>query len=52
MEALSALTPIASTHKSGLQVPAPAVIEEANNDSPQKVTNQNGQIGHLHVRHD
>lgn len=41
----------ASTHKSGLQVPTPAVVEEADDDSSQEVTNQDGQVGHLNVRH-
>jgi len=41
----------ASTHKPSLQVPAPAVIEEADNESSCKITNQNSQIGHLHIWH-
>lgn len=45
------LTQTVNTHKSSLQVPAPAVVQEANNDSSHKVTNQDGQIGHLNVRH-
>lgn len=40
-----------STHKSGLQVPTPAVVEETDNDSSCKVTDQDGQICHLNVWH-
>lgn len=43
---------IRSTHESGLQVPAPAVVEEANNDSSRKVTDQDSQKGYLHVWYD
>lgn len=44
-------TDTVSTHKSGLQVPAPAVVQEAHSDSSHKVTNQDGQISHLNVWH-
>lgn len=43
---------ISSTHKSGLQVPTPAVVEEPDNDSSRKVTNKDCQICHLNIRHD
>ena len=39
------------TYKASLQVPAPAVVEEANDDGSGEVTNQDGQVGHLDVRH-
>ena len=44
-------TDTVSTHKSSLQVPAPAVVQEAHSDSSHKVTNQDGQIRHLNVWH-
>lgn len=39
------------SYKSSLQVPAPAVIEKTDNYSSGKVSNEDGQIGHLDVRH-
>lgn len=39
------------TYKSSFQIPAPAVVEETNNDGSGKVTNQDGQVGDLNVWH-
>ena len=39
------------TYKASLQVPAPAVVEEANDDGSGEVTDQDGQVGHLDVWH-
>lgn len=39
------------TYKSGLQVPAPAVVEETHDDGSGKVPDQDGQVGDLNVRH-
>ena len=38
------------TYKAGLQVPAPAVVEETDDDRPGKVPDQDGQVGDLDVR--
>ena len=39
------------TYKAGLQVPAPAVVEETDDHRSGKVPDKDGQVGHLDVRH-
>lgn len=39
------------TYKTGFQVPAPAVVEEAHDDGSSKVSDQNGEVRDLNVRH-
>lgn len=40
------------THKSGLQIPAPAVVEETNEHGPEEVANQQRDVGCHGIRYD